>query len=170
MTRRLLNLLTLLSLLLFLAVAALWVRSYATADAWGWAWETGAVEAGTASGRLRLSRIRLLDGSRYDPPWYSNITYPPKIDPPTRRLPASLGNFGFRYERGYRPGGSDSAVLLIPFWFVACVIAAPAAASCLAVRRRRVREQRVRQRRCTRCGYDLRASPDRCPECGHAPG
>jgi hypothetical protein len=53
--------------------------------------------------------------------------------------------------------------LVFPHWFAALVTAILPAI--VLVRWRRDR-RRVAEGRCETCGYDLRATPDRCPECG----
>jgi hypothetical protein len=73
---------------------------------------------------------------------------------------------GFRYESGSAGPWGACRFVAIPLW----AFLAPALAALLVAGMRRARA-RTRRRRgaCEVCGYDLRATPQRCPECGHAP-
>lgn len=75
---------------------------------------------------------------------------------------ASLGNaFGFGYHHVSDPYESMDT-LSIPYWSLAAVsLLLPIAWSRRAARRV--------PGRCRVCGYDLRATPNRCPECGNVP-
>ena len=53
-----------------------------------------------------------------------------------------------------------------PYWLVLLAsLAPPVLQTVHAVRAKRLRDRLVGNR-CLGCGYDLRATPDRCPECG----
>ena len=72
---------------------------------------------------------------------------------------------GFRF--GGRRGPSGSLWnLAVPYWFITAATAAPPVI--WAVRRRRRRSWSGRGF-CRECGYDMRATPGRCPECGSEP-
>jgi hypothetical protein len=62
-----------------------------------------------------------------------------------------------------RPTPNPTSAIALPFWFLILVFAALPALRMMGWRRG-IRRQR--RGRCSQCGYDLRASPGRCPECG----
>jgi hypothetical protein len=91
----------------------------------------------------------------------------PLIQPgrPTDRINVSFGSFHFCC--GSMPGTTMSTVYhggVVPLWSILLPSAVPPILW-LARRKRAPAPMSA----CTACGYDLRATPDRCPECGAVP-
>jgi hypothetical protein len=86
-------------------------------------------------------------------------------------LPSTWGPFRWVFEGFSDPARSSRyCYSTAPVWLVAPVLALwPLTSVGLLIRRRRRRRWRERFGCCEKCGYDLRASPERCPECGTAP-
>jgi hypothetical protein len=79
--------------------------------------------------------------------------------------PGSIGTYeilGFGTYWYHRPWGYVRHGI-VPLYGIILVSAIPPA---LWVRNRRKATLRNREGKCKHCGYDLRATPDRCPECG----
>jgi hypothetical protein len=174
MSRRLLNLLTAISLLGCVAVGVVWVRSYWRSDM------LRVRRVGPApDGGVRCSQVTI--------GWRAAVIYIGRQrwtqeGPPDDGAGVSVGSWPAgpgSWDAGFNPGairrqlgrlawvedppsGSTRVTFLtLPAWpLVALLAALPAARLYRRTRRRRGAGL------CAACGYDLRATPDRCPECG----
>ena len=89
----------------------------------------------------------------------------PRKGPLLRQWGFDYGHQSWAETGGWMPSGKRWSIAS-PHWFVALIAALPLAARLRGWSRSRLRARRVRRGLCVRCGYDLRGTADRCPECG----
>jgi hypothetical protein len=189
MWRKLLNLAAVLSLMLCLATAGVWVRSSYTHDRWtrgfGYVADDGSMrmttdEAVIANGTVKISRFQRDPpprmGNRRRPPGV--LTAPLQYSQPqrgvgsfdTRRPDLRLrGWAGFQFARPVNSPPfyyADGFGIAFPVWAVTIAFAVVPTLRIPSVWRRARAARWRRTSRCAHCGYDVRATPDRCPECG----
>jgi hypothetical protein len=156
---------TLVSLALCASLVMLRERSKSRLDEVGYARAYSGVYLQSVNGCIVLQRIdvSLIDTSLASTPTGWGYT--------CRELGgiAELGTSGFwRTSTTFATakGTYSARSWAMPHW---AAIIATLLLPTIVVVRRRLRDKRARHGHCPACGYDLRATPDRCPECGALP-
>ena len=165
---------TALSLLVCVAAVGLWVRSYCYDDQISFSAADRCYGIHALRGRIGLS------WTSRDPGWRTYSGGGWRHTPTSRLAPSQEGldrqcgrrlfGFGvdaFVFSPGITTGPQTNHVAVVPHWSLAA--AALALPTYLVWSRRRM-HRRQRLGLCPRCGYDLRATPGRCPECGAISG
>lgn len=156
MRRRLFTFLSVVSLVLCLVTAFVWAGGYAwnPSDVWREA--------------KPLTETRRAVGFGAGTLHFDLLT--PAADPPPQDHAGWFG-FGYAHCAAYAApvGGGpmvrigDARVTFVPLWFIVLLTAALPLYRLGSAARGRFA---ARPGHCRSCGYDLRATPDRCPECG----
>jgi hypothetical protein len=158
MRRRLFNLLAPLSLLAGIAVAGAWVRIHGDQRAIMIATGNGSVGLMWQEDRLHAFRE---EGLPLAIGIYDAWGLAPEILSSEQHWWNRRGFYCGSYEVPrweYRTYQASA-----PCWFLQLMTLILPVAWLV---KRRLRLQRERKGQCRRCGYDLRATPERCPECG----
>ncbi len=173
MKRRLFNLAAAVSLVMCVAMTAMWVRSYWIGDDIGMNTPAGnRYFVRTGAGQLVVDVSSGYTFGRDQPRFQST---------PTERAlkvvywvePDSfLSRAGFAYISSTFDGPLGGTMMVraavMPCWFALLLAAVTPAVWAATRRRRSVHRARQDLARgvCPTCGYDLRGTPGRCPECG----
>jgi hypothetical protein len=188
---RIFQAMTALSLLLAVTMAVLWVRSYWLVDALhsrfisypqtyicDSRWQTATSWSGQLEFRVGCIEFDLRPTAEKIPGWIERWH---RNDPPGPQWSSesfkpgrgflddtqSVLGFGADHNDFHNNGRHEIYwELVFPHWlplFVFLILPA------LQFDRFRLRRRRLSRQYCAQCGYDLRATPDRCPECGNVP-
>ena len=173
MKRRLVNLLTGLSLTAFVLVCVLWARSGVVGDDWVLNLGRRSVMLRSDWGRLVIAVMkdwrstRLLDWYRTEGGGHHDMLpgLPTWEPPEVLGVCYKAGTFTYANPRPGLPiSGSYHWLRIYHPHALALLAVLPAVRLLQAAKARR----RAAAGLCARCGYDLRATPGRCPECGTA--
>ena len=165
MKRWLLNLVSVLSILLCIGTGALWLRSCTEKDRVYFFGQHQAYGLETGSGVLTLI---LRERQLFDDAGWRHEVWPEEVNRSELWHNGSLAaHLGFGVSTQRRIGGDMGDYghfATLPLWFLMlCFAVAPAVRILQLYRKRKARRLGL----CEECGYDLRATPGRCPECGH---
>ena len=168
MRRRLLNLLTALSMLLCAATVVLWARGYRVKDVLLWPTAGGMATLESNRGQFVLvvmrspypERSHRPSGLRHHTSPVSH--YSPMKDCGHPRLTVHFERFGFESHTWWDNLPESQTWVKVPHYAVALAAALLPLGRARPVTRRRHPPPGL----CPGCGYDLRATPGKCPECG----
>jgi hypothetical protein len=177
--RILLNGVTAVLFLLFATVVWLWIRSQFTSDFVELVGGDAYVMASTNRNELNARVCLNYPWSMYSsgpPPRFIHVnstTLPTGAYWKAIAVPGAVvdwrhaGVVVVTWDSGDLARRIPTAMVVAPHWVLALTTGAmPLTRMGLIVRRRVRRSRRIEAGHCLVCGYDLRGSPDRCPECG----
>ena len=174
MKRRILPIAAIVSMLLCATTLVLWGRTVFTSDVFRLT-RLRPVQETFGGGTSRTWEIRLASNRGR-----VAVVYEPGVLPPGRfadgpseyrwaclkNLPTYLRSGSVWNALGFDAGAgrtTSGPYVVFPHWLVVLLTLIPPVAWWRRFRRR------LDPTKCANCGYDLRATPDRCPECGTVP-